>query len=249
MSEARAAVPGDRRRRFLVALALAAIAVGLPLAGLAMWWGGSIAYAVSQAATPRDAVCPIPPVDDGSLRMQEIELRRRISDLESGQAARLAQCRPPAPAPAPAPPPPEPAPPPEPPPPEAPPEPPPPEPPPPPPPPQRPANARPCNTDSKSGGQGVTETIHYLGPRRGRVSLSYANKSIPDQFQVFRGTRLIAESSGFVSGDGAIAFDWNPPPGAAGTELTVRVVVSGGQGPRGTTEWAYRLACPVGAGR
>ena len=95
----------------------------------------------------------------------------------------------------------------------------------------------------------MTETIHYLGPRRGRVSLSYENKSIPDHIQVFRGSRLIAETDGFVSGDGTIAFDWNPPPGAPGSELTVRVVVSGGQGPRGTTEWAYRLACPAGGGR
>ena len=225
MSDARAAEPGNRRRRFLVALAVAAIAVGLPLAGLAMWWGGSVGLMLSRVATPRDAVCPVPPVDDGSLRMEEIELRRQISDLESARAARLAQCRP---APPPAAPPPEPA---------------------PPPPPQRPANARPCNTDSKSGGQGVTETIHYLGPRRGRVSLSYENKSIPDRIQVFRGTRTLATTDGFVSGNVTIAFDWNPPPGAPGSELTVRVVVSGGQGPRGTTEWAYRLACPAGGGR
>ena len=241
MTDPRAAEPGDRRRRFLVALAVAAIAVGLPLAGLAMWWGGSVGLMLSQVATPRDAMCPVPPIDDGSLRMEEIELRRRISDLESAWSARLAQCRPALPPPTP---PPEPAPP-EPPPPE----PAPPETPPPPPPPQRPANARPCNTDSKSGGQGVTETIHYLGPRRGRVSLSYENKSIPDRIQVFRGTRTLATTDDFVSGNGTIAFDWNPPPGAPGSELTVRVVVSGGQGPRGTTEWAYRLACPAGGGR
>lgn len=223
MTDPRAAEPGDRRRRFLVALAVAAIVVGLPLAGLAMWWGGSVGLMLSQVATPRDAMCPVPPIDDGSLRMEEIELRRRISDLEGAWSARLAQCRPALPPPEPAPI--------E------------------PPPPQRPANARPCNTDSKSGGQGVTETVHYLGPRRGRVSLSYENKSIPDQIQVFRGSRTLATTDGFVSGNGTIAFDWNPPPGAPGSELTVRVVVSGGQGPRGTTEWAYRLACPAGGGR
>ena len=84
---------GWRRRRFLVALAVAAIAVGLPLAGLAMWWGTSIALALSRAATPRDAVCPIPPLDDGSLRMQEMELRRRIAELESDTSRRRAQCQ------------------------------------------------------------------------------------------------------------------------------------------------------------
>ena len=93
------------------------------------------------------------------------------------------------------------------------------------------------------------ESKKAMLPRRGRVSLSYENKSIPDHIQVFRGSRMIAETNGFVSGDGTIAFDWNPPPGVPGAELTVRVVVSGGQGSRGTTEWAYRLACPVGGGR
>ena len=84
---------GDRRRRFLIALAVAAIAVGVPLAGLAMWWGSSIAYALSRAATPRDAVCAIPPIDDGSLRMTEMELRRRIATLESDTSRRRAQCQ------------------------------------------------------------------------------------------------------------------------------------------------------------
>jgi len=83
---------GQRRRRFLVALAVAALAVGLPLAGLAMYWGTSIAYAFARAATPREAVCPLPPVDDGSLRMQEMELRRRIAEVESEIARRRAQC-------------------------------------------------------------------------------------------------------------------------------------------------------------
>lgn len=84
---------GDRRRRFLIALAVAAIAVGLPLAGLAIWWGSSIAYALSQAATPHEAVCPVPPTDDGSLRVEEMELRRRIAALESETARRRAQCQ------------------------------------------------------------------------------------------------------------------------------------------------------------
>jgi Mg-chelatase subunit ChlD len=84
---------GQRRRRFLIALAVAAIAVGLPLAALAVWWGTSIAYALSQAATPRAAFCPVPPVDDGSLRMEEMELRRRIAELESETSRRRAQCQ------------------------------------------------------------------------------------------------------------------------------------------------------------
>lgn len=46
---------GMRRRRFLIALAIAALVVGLPLAGLAMWWGSSIAFALSAATGPRQA--------------------------------------------------------------------------------------------------------------------------------------------------------------------------------------------------
>jgi Mg-chelatase subunit ChlD len=84
---------GQRRRRFLIALAVAALAVGLPLAGLAVWWGTSIAYALSQAASPRAAFCPAPPLDDGRLRMEEMELRRRIADLESETSRRRAQCQ------------------------------------------------------------------------------------------------------------------------------------------------------------
>ena len=87
------AEPGHGRRRFLIALAVAAIVVGLPLAGMAMWWGTSIALALSRAATPREAVCPIPAIDDGSLRMQELEMRRRIAEIESEIARRRAQCQ------------------------------------------------------------------------------------------------------------------------------------------------------------
>jgi len=83
---------GQRRRRFLIALAVAALAVGLPLAGLAMWWGSSIAYALARADNPRDAVCPMPRADDGALRMEELELRRRIAEMESEIARRRAQC-------------------------------------------------------------------------------------------------------------------------------------------------------------
>ncbi len=83
---------GQNRRRFLIALAIAAVIVGLPLAGLAMWWGERVAYALANAATPRDAFCPIPPLDDGRLRMQEMELRRQIAEIESEISRRRARC-------------------------------------------------------------------------------------------------------------------------------------------------------------
>jgi len=86
-------IAGQNRRRFLAALAVAALVVGVPLAGLAMWWGTSMAYALAKSAGPREAFCPLPPVDDGSLRMAEMELRRRIAELESESARRRGQCQ------------------------------------------------------------------------------------------------------------------------------------------------------------
>ena len=91
----------------------------------------------------------------------------------------------------------------------------------------------------------MTETQHYLGPRRGRVTVTYDTKYIPDHIQVFRGQTLIAETPGPVPGSGSFSFPWNPRAGAQGPELTVRVVVTGGHDlRRGTTEWQYQISCP-----
>ncbi len=84
---------GHRRRRFLVALAVAALAVGLPLAVLAVWWGTSLAATLADHASPREAFCPVPPLDDGRLHMDEMELRRRIAERESDFARRRATCQ------------------------------------------------------------------------------------------------------------------------------------------------------------
>ena len=120
---------------------------------------------------------------------------------------------PPAPSP-PAPPPPPPPPPPAPPPPPPPPPPPRPE----PRPPERaqapPPNTMPCNQETNSGGRGITETRHYLGPRPGQVSLNMQNYQAPDRIRVYHKGRLLAETPGFVPGRGVITFNWNPPPGS-----------------------------------
>ncbi len=220
--------PASARKRFLVALAAAALAVGLPLAALAVLWGAQMAGTLGDAPDPRAAVCTAPPVDDGSLRAAEIDLRRRIAEAERNAAARLAQCRP---APRPEPPP-EPVPPPE---------------PPPPPPPRAaqvpPPDTQPCNVEARSGGRGVTETRHFLGAKPGRAVIAYNMLREPDRLQVFHGGRELAATSGFVSGRATIAFDWNPPPEAGAEDLVVRVVVSGKPG-SSSTRWSYRLGCP-----
>ncbi len=81
-----------RRRPFLVSLAGAALLVGLPLAVLAAWFGVNLALAAGEGRL-RDAWCRLPPAED-RLRQEEIELRRRLADLESRHAQRLALCEP-----------------------------------------------------------------------------------------------------------------------------------------------------------
>ena len=210
-------------------------------------------------------IAPEPPactVEKGELdamlalmREQEREraLRTRLASLEQELGLRRASCPlpepPPAPRPEPAPPP-EPAPePPPPPPPPPPPEPrPEPRPPPPPrqterPPPQPPPDTTPCNTDTRSGGRGITETRHFLGPRPGRVVLNYNTRIEPDRIRVLYRGRELAQTPGFVPGTGAVSFDWRPPPNATAEDLVVTVEVMGTPGSRSTV-WNYRLGCP-----
>ncbi len=149
---------------------------------------------------------------------------------------------PPAPSP-PAPPPPPPPPPPAPPPPPPPPPPPRPE----PRPPERaqapPPNTMPCNQETNSGGRGITETRHYLGPRPGQVSLNMQNYQAPDRIRVYHKGRLLAETPGFVPGRGVITFNWNPPPGSTADDQVVTVEVTGDPS-QPTTKWNYTLGCP-----
>jgi hypothetical protein len=81
-----------RRHPFLIGLAGASLLIGLPLAIAAAWFGVSLALAAGDGRL-RDAYCRIAPQDD-TLRRQELELRRRLADLESRHAQRLALCEP-----------------------------------------------------------------------------------------------------------------------------------------------------------
>ena len=189
-------------------------------------------------------------------RERERELRHRLAALEEQLGRRRAECPlPVAPPPPPPPPPPAPEPPRQPEPrPEPTPE--PPRPPPPPPrptPPPRPAerplerppNAEPCNTEVQSGGRGITETRHYLGPNPGRVTITYNTRMEPDRIRVYHRGRLLSETPGFVSGNGSISFDWRPPPGGSAEDYVVTVEVMGTPGSP-STRWDYRIACPGG---
>ena len=190
-------------------------------------------------------------------RERERELRHRMAALEEELGRRRAECPLPAAPPPPPPPPPAPEPPRQPEPrPEPTPEPPrPPTPPPPPrptPPPrpaerplERPPNVEPCNTEVQSGGRGITETRHYLGPTPGRVTIPYNTRMEPDRIRVYHRGRLLSESPGFVSGNGVISFDWNPPRGGSAEDYVVTVEVMGTPGSP-STRWDYRIGCPGG---
>jgi len=239
----------------LVALGAALLALFLlgALATLASPW-------IARWLAPEPGMCRVEQGDlDAMLtllreRERERELRHRLAVLEEELGRRRAECPLPEPPP---PPPPPPTPPPAPEPPRQPeprPEPPPPPPPPPRPTPaprpaerplERPPNVEPCNTQVQSGGRGITETRHYLGPNPGRVTIPYNTRMEPDRIRVYHRGRSLAETPGFVSGNGAISFDWNPPRGGSAEDYVVTVEVMGTPGSP-STRWDYTIGCPGG---
>jgi hypothetical protein len=236
----------------LAALGAALLALFLlgALAAFASPW-------IARWLAPEPGMCQVEQGDldamQNLLRERELEreLRHRLAALEEELGRRRAECPLPAAPPAPEPPrQPEPRP-------EPAPEPPrPPTPPPPPPrptPPPRPAerplerppNVEPCNTEVQSGGRGITETRHYLGPNPGRVTITYNTRIEPDRIRVYHRGRSLAETPGFVSGTGSVSFDWNPPRGGSAEDYVVTVEVMGTPG-SASTRWEYRIGCPGG---
>jgi hypothetical protein len=110
---------------------------------------------------------------------------------------------------------------------------------------ERPPNVEPCNTEVQSGGRGITETRHFLGPTPGRVTITYNTRVEPDRIRVYHRGRLLSETPGFVSGNGSMSFDWNPPPGGSPEDYVVTVEVMGTPGSP-STRWDYGIGCPGG---
>jgi hypothetical protein len=259
--------PAEAPTRFpMAALAAGLLALALlgAIAAFASPW-------IARWLAPEPGMCRVEQGDLDAMQTllrekeREQELRHRLAALEEELGRRRAECAlpepPPPPPPAPAPEPPrqpeprpEPAP-----------EPPqelplPPTPPPQPPPPssrptppprpaerplERPPNVEPCNTEVQSGGRGITETRHYLGPTPGRVSIPFNTRIEPDRIRVYHRGRLLSETPGFVSGNGSMSFDWNPPPGGSAEDYVVTVEVMGTPGSP-STRWDYRIGCPGG---
>ncbi len=247
----------DPPRRFPVVAAAAAAVLLMSIGGLA----AVVAPYIGDVISPPAPVCRIPDGDRQALievdreKKRELELRRSLAEANKAMGDKRANCPipvirqtppvraepqvqspPPPQAEAPKPPvrptpPPQKA-----------------EAPPPAPPAQRPPDARPCNTETKSGGAGITSTKHFLGSAPGRVRLFYDTLSQPDRIAVYHQGRRIAGTAegrnrGFVSGRGGFEFDWNPPPNGPPGSYVVTVEVTGTPG-SSTTEWKYNLGCP-----
>ncbi|MXP20131.1 hypothetical protein GIY30_01940 [Gordonia sp. HNM0687] len=99
-----------------------------------------------------------------------------------------------------------------------------------------------CNQQTKSGGEGVTETRHILG-RTGPTAftLDYETVNQPDEIKVFYQGRLV-HNTGYVGdnlNEGTGSARVTLPPGAQ-NYVVVRVT-----GPEEGTVWEYTVHCPT----
>lgn len=99
-----------------------------------------------------------------------------------------------------------------------------------------------CNASTKSGNDGITDTIHELG-RRGPATftLSYDTENVPDRIVVSYQGRQVYDT-GFVGnnnrpGQGVGSARVSIPPGVSDSVL---VRVYGGT----DTVWSYTVSCP-----
>ena len=100
----------------------------------------------------------------------------------------------------------------------------------------------PCNEEVKSGGQGVTNTVHPLGPNPGLITIKYNMASIPDKLMVTHNGRVVATTADLVSGEGVLKLYYYPQPGEP-QYCTVNV-----SAPQGGTVWQYSVGCPTSVG-
>ena len=107
----------------------------------------------------------------------------------------------------------------------------------------------PCNTATKSGGDGITKTAHSLGKHSGTVTINYNMKDVPDKLEVFYENKRVCSTfdisrndKGYVGGSNSagccnsISFYYP----TTGDNFCTVIVTGGGS----TTEWFYTLGCP-----
>lgn len=95
-----------------------------------------------------------------------------------------------------------------------------------------------CDETVKSGGQGTTTTQHELGNSSGKVVIEFDMKNIPDEIKVFYDNKLVASSSGLVSGYNKLEWYYQ----ASNNTPTFCIVEI--SAPGANTAWDYVLGCP-----
>ncbi|CAM3775130.1 hypothetical protein FLGE108171_14645 [Flavobacterium gelidilacus] len=93
-----------------------------------------------------------------------------------------------------------------------------------------------CDATVKSGGQGITENIHDLGNKKGKVIVEFDMNRIPDELIVYLDDKVVTSTNGLVSGRGYVEFNFDPT-----TSKSCKIVV---QAPQENTEWQYLVNCP-----
>lgn len=107
---------------------------------------------------------------------------------------------------------------------------------------------KPCNSENRSGGEGITQNIHTLGEQSGTVQIAYDMQHIPDKLEVFYENNLVASTEeivgnekGFVGGAlnsgccGVLSFSYTK-----NDDDFCKVVITG----LDQTEWNYSISCP-----
>lgn len=95
-----------------------------------------------------------------------------------------------------------------------------------------------CDASVKSGGLGKTVTKHELGKNSGTVIVEYDMENIPDSIVIIYDGKVVASSSGLVSGSNSVSFEYkadNLKPSFCIVELAA---------PQNGTSWSYLLNCP-----
>jgi hypothetical protein len=108
---------------------------------------------------------------------------------------------------------------------------------------------KPCNSDTKSGGAGVTKTKHSLGKNNGIVTIRFNMFNVPDKLEVFYEGVLVASTfdfpgnqNGFVGemingkGLGSITFNYK-----FNKADYCMIHVTGDF----DTAWEYNISCPI----
>ena len=95
-----------------------------------------------------------------------------------------------------------------------------------------------CNSTVKSGGQGISSTIHDLGDMSGEVIVQYDMFDIPDKITVTIDNKIVASTQNLVSGVGSLSFYYNSSNNSSKYCL-IEVSAPGAQ-----TSWKYKINCP-----